>query len=524
MSIIQGMPQKIHTRPKRFSSWVEAILLILLMAFIFSGIILVPFHADEAAYIYMSGDYDVIVKQGNPGAFLLNKEASDQGMRLSIGSILGFSIGLARDVTDMGGSLNNNWDWGYTWSENIQQGNMPNHQLLTLARACSALMGALSIFFFFLTTRQLLGSRLPAWVAAILLATHGGILVHFRCAMQEGPKFLFLTITLYLASRTLRGLKNGRVHISIYVLLGLASGLTLAAKQDTVPMLLAIYLALALVPVWQKETGRVILVNILDLGAATTLALASFLALTPIFWGWWETVFVLAGFATLLFQIPPWNVNKAAKPLALAGCALIVSMTAVSPSLWYRVHIPFSKMMEVRKVIIGGQVDYLMSNNLFYLNTFENKARFLLTSIVTSSVASSAMYMDSTNLGINPIDEQIAIYEASYLDGRIDTPILDALIVILFAVGIRVLFRRFSMESLLIFSLLFITTAVLFVSIPLPWQRYFLILQIPYSMIAGAGAAEIWTWGTTFLDQRTERKKLKTKNLPLVQEQVQRVG
>ena len=507
MSIIQEMLQKIHTKPEGLFAWLDATLLVLLTVFILSGITLVPFHGDEATYIHMSRDYDVIVKQGNLGAFLLstNTDAS-QGMRLSMGSILGFSIGFARDVTGMGGSLNNNWDWGYTWSENIQQGNMPNHQLLTLARACSALMGALSIVFFFLTTRQLFVSRLPAWVATILLATHGGILVHFRCAMQEGPKFLFLIVTLYLASRALKGLKNGRLHISTYALLGLASGLTLAAKQDTVPMLLAIYLALALVPIWQKETGQAILVNILYLGAATTLAFASFLALMPIFWGWWETVFVLAGFATLLFQIPAWNVSKAAKPLALAGCALIVGMTVVSPSLWYRIHIPFSKMMEIRKVIIGGQVDYLMSNNLFYLNTIENKARFLLTSIVTSSVASSAMYMDTASLGINPINEQIAIYETSYLDGRINTPILDALIVILFAVGIWALFRRFSMESLLIFSLLFITTAVLFASIPLPWQRYFLILQIPYSLIAGAGAGDVWAWGTKFIEQPIRRK------------------
>lgn len=496
MSIIQEISKKIHAKPERLFFWLDAILLVLLTAFILSGITLVPFHADEAAYIHMSQDYDVIVKQGNLGAFLLNTNTDvSQGMRLSIGSILGFSIGFARDVTGMGGSLNNNWDWGYTWSENIQQGNMPNHQLLTLARASSALMGALSIVFFFLTTRQLFGSRLPAWIATILLATNGGILVHFRCAMQEGPKFFFLIVTLYLASRALKGLKNGKLHISIYVLLGLASGFTLAAKQDTVPMLLAIYLALALVPVWQKETGQAILVNILYLGAATTLALASFLALMPIFWGWWETVFVLAGFAALLFQIPTWNVSKAAKPLSLAGCALIVGMTIVSPSLWYRIHIPFSEMMEIRRVIIGGQVDYLMSNNLFYLNTIENKARFLLTSIMTSRVTSSAMYMDATSFGINPINEQIAIYEASYLDGRIDTPALDALIVILFAVGIWALFRRFSMESLLIFSLLFITTTVLFVSIPLPWQRYFLIIQIPYALLAGAGANQIWIWG-----------------------------
>lgn len=507
MTIIQKTLPKIHNKPEVFFSWLDWSLLLLLTAFILSGITLVPFHADEATYIFMSRDYDVIVKEGDLGAFLLNTdtetEIADQGIRLSTGSTLSFLIGFVRDTTGMSDGLNKNWRWGYSWSDNIQQGNMPNRQLLTLARACSALTGALSIAFFFLTAHLLLGSRLSAWFAAIILATNGGILVNFRRAMQEGPKFLFLIITLYLASSVLKTLKSRRLPISMYVFLGLASGLTLATKQDTVPMLMAIYLALALAPVLRKETGQIILSNVFYLGASTALAFASFLILMPIFWGWWETAFVLAGFATLLFQIPAWDVSKAAKPLALAGCVLIIWMTAVSPTLWYRFYIPFSKMTEVRKWTMERQVEYLISNNLFYFNTIENKASFFLASIMKSG----ATYMEVKAFDIDPINEQIAIYETSYLEGRIETPIFDLLIAILFFIGAFALFRRWSLESLLIFSMLFITGVVLFILVPLPWQRYFLIMQIPYSLIAGAGAREIWAWITKVVHQPIMLKK-----------------
>jgi len=288
--------------------WLDAMLLVILSVFIVSGITLVPFHGDEPAYISLSGDYDVIIKQGNLGAFLLTEENPDQGIRLSTGSILGFSIGLVRDITGMGGSVNTNWSWDQTWSENIEQGNMPNRQLLILSRACSALMGAFGIVFFFLAAHYLLGSRLSAWVATVLLATQGDILVNFRRAMQEGPKFLFLLVALYFSTQILRDLKNKETRRILYALMGLASGFSLATKQDIAPMLVAMYLVLAFMPFLNKEKNLIV-ANLLYLGAAGTLAFAFFLALMPVLWGWWETSLALIGFSVLLFQIPVWKVN-----------------------------------------------------------------------------------------------------------------------------------------------------------------------------------------------------------------------
>jgi hypothetical protein len=481
------MSQKIHAKLKYFV-WLDMTLLLLLTVYILSGINQVPFHGDESAFIWMSEDYDKIVKQRDIRRILFKPEGSTkQNIRLSTGPILAFSIGFARDITNTEGPMNK-WLWGASWEENIVLGNMPSFQLLRLARTCSALMGALSVVLFFVTARQLLPSRLAAWTSTLVLVTHGDILVNFRRAMQEGPKFLFLILTLYIASHILKDFQSMKTRRYPYVLLGVVSGLTLAAKQDTAPMLIAIYLALALIPIWKKETVRTILINILYLGAATILAFACFLAFMPVFWSWRESVFVLTGFASILFQLPVWKIYRTAKPLALAGCLLIIGMTIASPTLWRRFPDPLIIMIETRESIIGGQVEYYRGGNF---STAKDKMTFILKTTLTSN----AMYLETPSFDIPPVHEQITAYEDSLISGRTGSPLADGLIAILVFIGGWALLKQFNAESLLIYSLLITTSILLFVMVPLPWQRYYLIMQIPYALMAGAGANQVWIWG-----------------------------
>ncbi len=491
MSIIQEMSQKIHAKLNKHLTWLDLILLLFLIVYVLFGINLVPFHGDESAFIVMSEDYDKIVKQGDLRRILFKSEGiSKQYIRLSTGSILALSIGFARDITNNEDPINK-WLWGSSWEENVILGNMPTLQLLRLARTCSALMGALSIVLFFITAHQLFPSRLSAWLATLVLATHGDILVNFRRAMQEGPKFFFLILTLYIASHVLKDFQGMKTRRYLYVLLGVASGLTLAAKQDTAPMLIAVYLALALIPIWKKETVRIILINVLYLGAATSLAFACFLTFMPVFWGWWESVFVLIGFVTILFQLPVWTIDRAAKPLAVVGCMLIVGMAITSPTLWRKFPTPIISMIETRKVIIGGQVENRKDNNLFYLDTAKNKTTFFLETVLSSK----AMYMEVPSFDIPLVREQITDYEDSLFSGRTGSLLADGFVAILVVIGGWSLLREFNTESILIYSLLITSGILLVAMVPLPWQRYFLIMQIPYSLIAGAGANQIWIWG-----------------------------
>src|SRR5689334_19867681 len=122
MSIIKEVSQKIHGGPKRNFTWMDAILLLFLMGYILAGINLTPFHGDESTYISMSEDYDRIVKDGDLHRVLYTPEGNGkQSTRLSIGSILVFSIGFARDLADIQGT-GSRWLWGASWDENVAQG------------------------------------------------------------------------------------------------------------------------------------------------------------------------------------------------------------------------------------------------------------------------------------------------------------------------------------------------------------------------------------------------------------------
>jgi len=513
--MIKEIIPKIHAGIDRHRSLLDAVFLMLLIIYILSGIPLAPFHGDESTYIWMSRDYDLVVKQGNLRSILFDPQEdmgnNDQLRRLSIGSILIYSIGFARDIAGADNDLNEGWMWHFPpgsgdlmWSENIRLGHYPNPLNLTLGRVCSALMGALGIVFLFLAARRLFPSCLPAYVAILLFATHGDVLLSIRRAMQEGAKFLFIFVTLYLGTLVLDGLKQSKTNWILYGLMGLASGLTLATKQDASPILAAIYLSLAFIPIWMKRSGRIIAINFLYLGTATILAYAAFLAFMPIFWGWWETILSLVGFALLLFQLPVWKTGRMAKFLAMAGCALVIAMTVLSPRQWNRFAAPLYGIIEGRESLANGQVNYYVRNELPYLNTFQRKASFLLSTTLTSKI----MYMEFTSFDSRLMQGQIEAYESSFLSGRKGAPIPDGLIVILFILGAWALLRRFSPESLLVFSLLIVPAIFLFVFVPLPWQRYFLIMQISYSLIAGAGAGQLWEVIDRSISHRTKAKNL----------------
>ena len=248
MRIIKEFFGKIHAGIERHRFFFDVVFLLLAVAYVLSGISLVPFHGDESAYLIISEDYDRIVKDGRLDKVLFSpEEKNKQYLRLSTGGILPFTVGLVRDLANNDDPIQK-WLWGSSWEENLAKGNMPTAQLLNLARYTSAVMGALSVIFFFLFVLKLSGSRLAAWVATLALTMHGPFLVNIRRGMQEGPKFLFLILTAYIAAHIVKNHQRSRQDALPFALLGAATGLTLAAKQDTAFLILAIYLGLALIP------------------------------------------------------------------------------------------------------------------------------------------------------------------------------------------------------------------------------------------------------------------------------------
>lgn len=503
MTIIKEVAEKSQPQPVKFHKGLDVAFLFLCVIYVLAGISWVPFHGDESAYLILSEDYDIVFKEYKVEKILFDPAGKNkQFLRLSTGAILAFSIGFARDITNNEDPIHK-WLWGSSWEDNLALGNLPTPQLLILARACSALFGAFSVVLFFYLALQLFGSRLAAWLAVLALVTQGAVLVNIRRAMQEGPKFFFLILTAYIASYILKNLEQIQIRRFHYLFLGIASGLTLAAKQDSAPMLLAIYAALAFLPVFTKSTLRLFFINILYLGAATLLAYATFLAFMPVFWRWWETVLALIGLALVLIQIPLLKLDRIARLLTLAGLVLSVGMTVLSPAWWAQLHTPLVSMLALRESIVGGQLNVTSDQDTIDMNSKMSRLGFLLENTVSTTV----MYMEAASFDVPPIHAQIQAYEDSPFSGRTGMPFVDGVVLMLALVGARTLFRKAAAESVYLYCLFLITAMFLFVTIPLPWQRYFLILQIPYLLFVGVGGAQTWDWIKPLLSSASFHKE-----------------
>jgi hypothetical protein len=220
------------------------------------------------------------------------------------------------------------------------------------------------------------------------------------------------------------------------------------------------------------------------------MAYAIFLLFMPVFWGWWETALMLAGAAFLLFQLPRLKEARPAQRLALAGCALIAGTTLLSPSLWTRIHVPIASMVSLREGLMQAQLAHTAGQNSLDPEGFRNRLAFLLESVVSSRV----MYMESASFDVPPYHELIDAYEASPLSGRTGSFLWDGLILGLALAGGWRAFRIRSAGGLLVLSMLFVTGILIVFMTSLAWQRYYLILQIPYALLAGLGLNQLSAW------------------------------
>jgi hypothetical protein len=86
------------------------------------------------------------------------------------------------------------------------------------------------------------------------------------------------------------------------------------------------------------------------------------------------------------------------------------------------------------------------------------------------------------------IPDQIRAYEATVWTGRLGGPIWGGLLVIASALGVIELGRRWR-DGPAAGALLWlgVTALALLISTPFEWQRYYLPLQAPLAVVAGAG-------------------------------------
>jgi len=175
----------------------------------------VPFHPDEATYLYMAND-----GYTNPGRL-----AYDPDIRTRAAHYRLVNAPLTRYLWALSLRLANaspppvDWLWEQTWNENRSRGALPQPDALLAARRTAVILIWLAGWGLYAAARNL-GSPRAGLVAAVLFWLHPLVLLHGRRAMQEAALLATLAwlLTVLTAPRARAWL------------IGTMWGLALAAK------------------------------------------------------------------------------------------------------------------------------------------------------------------------------------------------------------------------------------------------------------------------------------------------------
>jgi 4-amino-4-deoxy-L-arabinose transferase-like glycosyltransferase len=253
------------------------------LVFLLTTLPSVPFHPDEATYIYMSRDLERILRSGPLSVCWRPGGGSDplQLERERDCPLARYAIGLARIVGGLP-ATSADWDWSADWESNLAQGAVPSDSLLLLARIPQTLL----LFLTVLLTARIgwkLGGGPGALAAAALFGLNSEVLLHARRAMSESALLfgMILTVAVVLeqkrdAGRWIRGL-------GFPLLAGAALGVAALAKYSG---LLAAPAALAGMFLYTGERSprKVMLRGLARSGVMLLAFLAVFLAFNPVFW------------------------------------------------------------------------------------------------------------------------------------------------------------------------------------------------------------------------------------------------
>jgi 4-amino-4-deoxy-L-arabinose transferase-like glycosyltransferase len=435
---------------RRIVGWLlDGLWLIGLGVYVVAGYKDVPFHGDESTLIFMSKDYYYLVQQHDLDRVLYRNppvDPTEQSLRLINGTVGKMAMGVAWDVAGLHASdINNGWAWGMDWWTNLALGHYPEVHLLRAARLSSTLLTVISVWAVFGIARLAARNRPAAYAASLIYMTTPAVLLDGRRAMMEGSQLCFSALAALVAMLILREQaragRRGRVLAAWYAVFGVACGFALASKHNTLITVGAMFVAVALEPVvWSRLTPSVRdrfvgerKLHLARLIGAGGLAVLVFLALNP---AWWSD------------------------PLGMP-----------------------ERVAKMRYDLLRGQVDH-------YGGYPGWGAR--ATGLVKQAFFAAPQYYEDPAWK-SYIPDQIRTYEATIWTGRLGGPVWGVLLVIAFVLGVIELGRRWR-DAPAAGALLWVgmTALVLLITTPMSWQRYYLPLQAPLAVVAGAG---VWCAG-----------------------------
>jgi hypothetical protein len=145
----------------------------------------VPFHPDESSWIFMSGDFDAIVRGDTRRLVWVPDQAITDEIRLRLlnAPLAKYVIGAGRWLTRHGAERNGRWDWRLTWGQNDEAGAIPSAGSLRVARRTVAVTAVLSLALMFWFGCEAVGPGAAAIGNRCACATPA---VDGACATRDG--------------------------------------------------------------------------------------------------------------------------------------------------------------------------------------------------------------------------------------------------------------------------------------------------------------------------------------------------
>lgn len=423
------------------SAW-DGLWLLILAGYVMAGVALVPFHGDEAMQVTMSRDYFTAFVNGQAQTLPVSPPYtidSPAWLRLINGSVNVYTVGLSLHLNGYGEhDLPTLWEWPLGYDENVIRGHRPDANLLTISRIPSAFFLASSAVMLFAIGWQFRG-RFTAYAASGLYVLSPVVLLNGRRAMMEGSVLCFGLLAILLAILICKGRTSWRW----WLLLGVASGLTLVSKHSGVVFVASAFGWMFIHTI--KPPSRQEFLNT-------------------------ETPTRKRGLASLV----------------MSGLLAVVVVVAASPALWGDPAERLGDLLSERAQLLESQVKAEPSA--------PTPLSERVSGILTQPYMQPPIYFEAAFwANAAPIQTEIAAYDGSILSGLHAGTLLGGMLTLLAVVGTMAIAREWRTWQIGLLLWIAITAASLLVN-PLPWQRYYLSLYPLVTLLTSIGISSMVTW------------------------------
>jgi 4-amino-4-deoxy-L-arabinose transferase-like glycosyltransferase len=280
---VNGIPGRAFFSSRRGRILAAGLLAAAYLIFLLTTLRSVPFHPDEATYIFMSRDLDRILESGPLSICWRTGGGSDplQVERERDCPLARYSIGLAR-IAEKLPATDSNWNWNVGWKQNLEQGALPSDALLFLSRIPQTLMLFLAVLLMARIGGRL-GGGAGAFTAAVLFGLNSQVLLHARRAMSESALLLGIILVVAVVLEQKKAAGRWARAVWMPLLVGAALAFAVLAKYSGL-LLVPVALAGMFLGTGETTPRRIVLRGMARCGVMLLGFLVVFLVCNPVFW------------------------------------------------------------------------------------------------------------------------------------------------------------------------------------------------------------------------------------------------